>query len=188
MWQPLPAQRLLPSDVELANSIQRRWIDLARWLNSFLYSEILELGNREATSNRLTQLADNVAWFYTQYYGPVVGTSAQTIYQNYFFHVKESIRAYKNQDTTMIEQLQYATYQDAYDLAKLLSGVNRYLDEATLQAMLLVLVDNTEKQIQHIVNQNFEYAAELYDQYVEQIYRIAAEITYGIIKQFSIRG
>ena len=185
MWQP-PAQRPLPSDIELANSVQRRWMDLARWLRYFIYSEILGLGNREAAESRLTQIANDVGSFYARYYGPEIGTSAQAIYQNYFFHVKDMIEAYKNNDMALIEQQRYSMYKDAYDFSKLLSGVNRYWDEATLQALLYVLVDNTEKQIEYIINRNYEDEIVAYDQYVEQIYRIADEITYGLIRQFNI--
>ena len=177
----LPARRILPNDVELSNSVQRRWLDLARWLRSFIYSEILNLGNREATEARLNQIADDASSFYAQYYSPEVGTSAGTIYRNYFAHVKGLIEAYKNNDIALIQQQRYAMYKDSYDLSKLFSQMNRYWDQATLQALFNVLVDNTEKQIQYIINGNYEEEILAYDQYVDQIYRIADEITYGLL-------
>ena len=181
-----PARRILPSDVELSNLVQRRWLDLARWLRSFIYSEILNLGNREATEARLNQIADDASSFYAQYYSPEVGTSAGTIYRNYFAHVKGLIEAYKNNDMALIQQQRYAMYKDSYDLSKLFSQMNRYWDQATLQALFNVLVDNTEKQIQYIINGNYEEEIAAYDQYVDQIYRIADEITYGLLRQFDI--
>jgi len=161
-------------------------MDITQWLKSLIYSEILNLGNLEAIKKRLTQTSDEADLFYTLYYGPEVGYSVKLIYQSYYDHVQAMVDAYKENDMTLINQQRNLLYKDADELAKLLSRINRYWDEATLQALLYVFVEYTEKQIENIVKGNYEDEITSYDQYVDQAFTIADELTYGMIRQFKI--
>ena len=181
-----PPDKFLPNDVELSNTIRRRWLDITQWLKSLIYSEMLDLGNLDAIKKRLAQTSDDADLFYTLYYGPEVGYSIKLIYQNYYAHVQAMVDAYKDNNMALIEQQQILLHKDADELAKLLSRINRYWDEATMQALLYVFVENTEKQIENIVKGNYEDEIKSYDQYVDQAYRISDELTYGMIKQFRI--
>lgn len=176
---------ILPSDVELSNTIRRRWMDLAVWLRSFIYSKMLNLNNQQAVRNRLNKISDEADLFYTQYYGPDIGFSVKSIYQNYFDHVQEMIESFKG-NTVSTEQHLQSMYKTADDLAELLSKVNRYWDKETVRTLLYVLVDKTERQIEDIVKGRYDDEVASYDEYIDQTYRIADEFTYGMLKQFRI--
>lgn len=185
MMQP-PARGILPSDVELSNTIRKGWINTGRWLRNFILSTVLGLGNRDIIVQRLFRTADEAAELYSQYYGEEFGNSVRTNFQNYFRNVGSLIEAYMTGDAAAVEQIRNYMYEDADELALMLSRVNRYWDYPTLQALLHVLVDNTEQQVAGIVTGNYEQEVDAFDRYIEQIYDISDELTRGIILQFRV--
>ncbi len=185
MMQP-PVPRILPNDVELSNTIRKYLVDTARWLRNAILSDVLGLGNRDTIVQRLYQSADQLGIFFAQYYGDQIGNEVREIYQSYYRHIQSMIQAYLAGNTEAIEQLRADMYEDADNFAAILSRVNRYLDYATLQALLYVLVDSAENQIAGIVEGDYDKEVAAYDQYIEQIYNISDEITYGIIRQFRV--
>ena len=185
MLQP-PARGILPSDVELSNTIRRGWINTARWLRNFILSSVLGLGNRDIIVQRLYQTADEAADLYAQYYGQNVADSIRTIYQDYFRNVGAMIEAYQSGDMAAAEQIRRYLYETADKLAADLSRANRYWDYPTLQTLLYVLVNNTEDQLIGIVTGNYEQEVDAYDRYIDQVYNISDELTRGIIRQFRV--
>ena len=182
----LPAKRFLPNQIELSNYLRSNWVDTTRWLRSLIMSRTMNFGDREAIEKRLRRTADETAAFYSQYYGPEVGNRARDIYLGYFQHVEDMIEAYMNSDVSTITKIQQAMYNDASEIATLLSRANRYWDEPTLETLYDAIVNATENQIASLAAGDYEKNVEAYDEYLDQAYRIADETTYGILKQFQI--
>ena len=185
LWQS-PVKRFLPNQVEISNTIRRYWVDTARWLRNVVYSNILNLGNHEAIEARLNQTADAFGALFTQFYGQETGNRVRASFLQFFDAVKEMVEAYQINDAAAIEQQRASMYAAADELAEILSQVNRYWDRMTLQALLHVLAASAESQIANIATGNYEQEIEAYDQFIEQIYRISDEFTYGILRQFQI--
>ena len=185
MMQP-PVRRILPSDVELSNTIRRSWVNTAGWIRNFILSSVFGILERDTIVRRLYQTIDETGIFYTQYYGEEVGNRVRTIYQNYFRDVDSMIEAYQSGNMEAIEQARASMYKDADEFAALLSSINRFWDYATLQALFYVLVESTEGEIAGVITGDYEKEVAAYDQYVEQIYDISDELTYGMIRQFSL--
>ena len=181
-----PLLRTLPSDVELSNTIRKNWINIARWTRNFILSETLNLGNRDTIVQRLLQTTNEIGGLFAQYYGPEVGDSVTTIYQDYVRNLQSMIIAYQNSDVGAIEQAREALNKNTNDLADVLSRANRYWDKPTLQILFQVLVESNENQIAGIVEGNSDREVAAYDQFIEQVYNISDELTYGIIRQFAI--
>ncbi len=186
MFISQPPERFLPMQVELSNSIRRSWMDLARYLRSLILSYTLNLGNQAAIEERLKGIATGAQTQFSQFYGPQVGDRIKQIYLDYFHSVHELIKAYLANNQEDIRLYRELMYGNADEVSQLLASVNRYWDRATLQAMLYVLVNDTEKQIANLVSGNYVQDVESYDEYVDEIYRISDELTYGLFQQFRI--
>ena len=184
-FQP-PAQRFLPSQVEISNTIRSLFVDNARWLRNMILSEVLNLPNKDAIKERLDQVAYDASVLFSRFYGQEEATRAQQIYLDYFDNVHDLIEAYLKNDITDIEQHRANLYQDVDEFSQLLSRVNRYWDYETLRTLFYIMVNDTINQIENIVRQEFQNDIAAYDQFFNQIYRVSDELTYGILKQFPL--
>ena len=181
-----PVRRMLPSDVELSNTIRRSWVNTAGWIRNYILSRIFGILELDTVVQHIYQIINETSTFYTQYYGEEVGNHIRTIYQNYFRDVGSMIEAYQSGNMKAIEQARASMYEDADKLAALLSSINRYWDYSTLQALLYVILENTENQITGFFTGDYEKEVTAYERYVEQIYNISDELTYGMLRQFRI--
>ena len=184
-FQP-PKQRYLPNQVEISNAIRSLYVDTARWLQNMIVSEVLNLPNKDFVKERLDQVAYDASVLFTRYYGQEAANKMRQLYLAYFENVHDMIESYQNNDIADIEQHRAALYQIADEIAALLSRLNRYWDYETLRALSYVLVDDTTTQIQTLVSGDYPNDIRAYDEYVNQVYRISDELTYGILRQFQI--
>lgn len=176
----------LPSrNVELSNTIRRGWVNTAGWLRNYILSSLYRIQERDAIVSRLYQSIEEVGAFYTQYYGEAVGDRVKALYENYFKGTAAAIEAYSARDMKAFEKARANLYESADEFAALLSSVNRYLDYTTLQAMFYALVESTENQIIGTATGDYEKEVAAFEQYVQQIYNIADELTYGMIRQMT---
>lgn len=185
MGQP-PVGRLLPSQVELSNTIRRLWVDSNRWIRAFIISIIFNLGNREAIEARLGQIADAFAGLFTQYYSQQVGDRVRENYLRYVQNLELMTEAYRDNNLEAVAEQRKVLYGIADELAQEYSRINRYWDMATMQILLHELVDATERQIMSITAGDFVSDIEANDKFMEQAYRLADELTYGMLRQFWI--
>lgn len=186
MFMTQPPQRLLPTQVELSNTIRKNGMDLARYQRDLILRYTLDLGNQAAIEERMRKIVDNTQAQFAQFYGPQVGDRIKQLFLDYFHSVQELFKAYLNNNETDIRLYRDMMYRNADEFSELFASVNRYWDKATLQTMLYVLANDTEKQIANLVSGNYAEDVEGYDEYVEEIYRLSDEFTYGLLKQFRI--
>ena len=181
-----PAQRYLPNQVEISNTIRRLFVDNVRWLRNMILSEVLDLPNKDAIKDRLDRVAYEAGDLFSQYYGQETANRVRQIYLDYFQSVHDLIEAYLRNDAADIEQHRIVLYQYVDEFAQLLSRLNRYWDYETIRTLLYVMVDDTINQIENTVRQDYQNDIAAYDQLIDQIYKVSDALTYGMLKQFQI--
>lgn len=185
MGQP-PVIRFLPGQVELSNTIRKLWVDNNRWIRALIISIVFNLRNREAIEVRLEKIADAFAGLFTQYYGQNIGDRVRENYLRYIQNLEMMIEAYRDNNLEGVAQQRQVIYGIADELAQEYSQINRYWDMATMQILLHELLDATESQIMSITSGDFAKDIEECDRFMEQAYRLADELTYGMLRQFLI--
>lgn len=188
MWQPNPI-RYLPAQVELSNTIRRILIDHTRWVRTLVSRIIFHIGGqagRKAVEERLEQISGRLADLFAEYYGEEFGNKVQETYHNYINHVTQMIEAYRDNNLVSAAEHRRILYGIADEFAQLATHINRYWDFATMQIVIRDLVNTTEAQILSIISADFEQDAEAYDNFMDQAYRLADELTYGILRQFQV--
>lgn len=188
MWQP-NLTRYLPAQVELSNTIRRIVMDHNRWVRTLISRIIFNIGGqsgRKAAEDRLEQISGKFADFFAEYYGEDFGKKVQENYRSYIQHIELMIEAYRDNNPDAAAEQRSILYGIADEFANLASHINRYWDFATMQIIIRELVNTTEEQILSIVYGDYMQDAEKYDNFMDQAYRLADELTYGILRQFQV--
>ena len=184
--QPFTGKRL-PGQVELSNMIRRLWVDNNRCVRTLISRILFDIGGqegKEAVEIRLAQIASDFGNLFAQYYGEEVGHDIRVNYLRYIDALESLIEAYRDNDLAAATMYRRILYGIADELAREYSQINKYWDMPTLQILLYELINDTEDQIISILAGDYVKDIEEYDAFMEQAYRIADELTYGMLKQF----
>ena len=188
MWRPNPI-RYLPAQVELSNTIRKILMDHSRWVRTLVARTIFNIGGqagRDAAEERLEQISSRLAVLFADYYGEDFGKEVQDTYRNYITHIGLMIEAYRDNNMDVVAQQRNILYGIADEFANLASHINRYWDFATMQILIRELVNTTEEQIKSIIHGDYMQDAQAYDNFMDQAYRLADELTYGMLEQFQV--
>lgn len=181
---PTPTEPFLPIRVRLANSIREFWTDTNTWIIALIRSILYGIPDREEIMDHLVKNAEEYASLLRQYYGEDVVGRLRGNYLRYIRNLEILIDAYKANNTVLIEQQRQILYGIGDELARILSGINKYWDMSLLQTMIFQIIHSTEQQIFDIIAGNYGKWIEDYEIFMKQVYRLSDEITYGILRQF----
>ena len=174
----------LLNQIELSNTVRKLWVDNSQWVRALIYSIFLNIGNRSAIEARLNRVAEEFGTLFSRYYGEETGNKVRANYLRYVLALETMLEAYRDNNVPVILEQRDQLYKTSDELAQLLAHVNRYWDLATLQVLLYELVNDTENEIAHIGTSDFAQEIQAHDQLVDQGYRVADELTSGILRQF----
>lgn len=172
------------SQAALSSALRRVWVDYISWMTALIYTILFGTHDQAAIEARLRQNAKEYADIFAQFYGEDAGVRLRELFEQFQAEMAALILAYKENDISDINDHRQAIYALGDDLARVLSQLNPYWDEATLQIGLFEIVNQFEDEIAHIGRQEFEQSIEAYDRLLDQAYQIADELTYGLQRQF----
>jgi hypothetical protein len=168
----------------LSNALRRVWVDYVSWMTALIYTIMFGTHDQSAVETRLRQNAEDYAGIFAQFYGDAVGARLRSIFVQFQEEMAQLIQAYKANDITDISDRRQALYALGEELAMVLSQLNPYWDEASLEVGLYEMINQFEDEIVHIIRQEFEQSIEAYDRLLAQAYQTADEMTYGLQRQF----
>ncbi len=184
-FSPTSSQYLL-NQVALSNSIRRLWVDNNQWTRALIYSILFDQGDREALIARLRQNADDFATIFSQFYGQQAADQIRRFINNDREATIRLIEAYKSNDAQAIHNARESLYANANEISSYLSRINRYLDMPTLQVMFQEMINLMEYEIVLIRDGQYDESIKQHDELMNQAYKLSDELTYGILKQFSV--
>lgn len=174
------------NQIAVSNNIRRLWVDNTQWIRALVYSVFYNIGNQDAILARLNKLANDFGTLFAQYYGEDTGNKVRENYMQYVQEVYSMILAYREDNKALISDERQALYDTADELAAIYARINRYWDEPTMQILLYALVNATENKIQSVDSGDYVREIAAHDEFIEQSYNLADELTYGIIKQLGL--
>ena len=185
-FSPTSRSQYLLNQVALSNTIRKLWVDNNQWTRALIHNVMLDQSGQDELVKRVEQNAQDFATIYEQFYGKDSADQIKRLINNDLEGTLRLIRAYKDDDPQAIRSAREALYANANELARFLAGINRYWDMATLQTMLYEIVNLREYETMLIRDKEFAKSIQQHDELMDQGYRLADEITYGILKQFQI--
>ena len=183
MIQPI-SEPFLPPPVKISNIVREFWVSTNRWIIAFIRSILHGTPDREEIKNRLLASAVEYSSLIARYYGEDIVSRLRANYLRYIRNLEIFIDAYKNNNTTLIEQQGNILYGIGDELANIFSEINIYWDLSILQPIIYQIINSTELQIIDIISGDYEKWIEDYEIFMKQVYLLSDEITYGILRQF----
>lgn len=176
----------LLNQVALSNAIRRLWVDNNQWTRALIQSVLYEQGNQDELLDRIRENADDFSTLFGQFYGEDAGRQVEKYINNDLDGTLRLITAYKADDAQAIRSAREYLYANMSDFSRYLARINRYLDMATLEVMLYELINLAEYEIILIRDREFAKSIDQHDELMNQGYKLADELSYGILKQFQV--
>lgn len=176
----------LLNQVALSNATRRLWVDNNQWTRALIQSILYDQGNQEELLDRIRENAEDFATLFGQFYGEESGRQIGKYISNDLDGMLRLIEAYKADDTQAIRSAREYLYSNASELSRYLARINRYLDMATLEVMLHERLNLAEYEIILLRDQEFAQSIDQHDELMTQGYKLADELSYGILKQFQV--
>ena len=170
----------------LSKAVRRLWVDYATWTTALINTILFGTGDQAAIRKRINMTTDEFVSLFSQFYGKEAGAKMRALLTKYGEDLARMINAYANRDTVSISDLRQAMYALADEFSRLLSQLNPNLDRATLQIMLYEMINSTEDEIARTLAQEYEKSIVAHDAMLDQVYRIADELTFGLQRQFRL--
>ena len=176
----------LVSQAALSNALRRVWVDYVSWTTALIYTILFGTHDQDAIEARLKQNAQEYADIFSQYYGDEVGLELRALFEQVQGEMAHLMQAYKENDMDGVAEHRNTLYSIGYELAGLMSRLNPYWDEASIQIGFNEMTNLFEDEIVHILGQEFDKSIEAYDDLLNQAYRISDELAYGLQRQFRL--
>jgi hypothetical protein len=176
----------LLNQAALSNALRRVWVDYISWTTALIYTILFGTHDQSAIEARLKQNARDYADIFAQFYGDEAGTKLRALFEQYQEEITYLIQSHKENDISGVASHRQALYAIADQVALMLSRLNPYWDQASIQIGLYEITNLYEEEIVHILQQEFGESIEAYDELLAQSYRISDELLLGIQQQFRL--
>ncbi len=180
--------RNLSSQVLLSNNIRRLWVDNNLWITILISGVMYDIrgkDGRDSIEFRLVQISDQFRDLFSEYFGELIGHRVKINYLKYIHNLELMIEAYRDNIKPAISKQRQAMYELTNELVQIFFQIGSYWNLPVLQALLIELVNSTEAQIISISTDNCNDYIEKTDAFIECAYRIAYEITFGMLQFIS---
>lgn len=181
-----PTSGYLMDFTSLSNTMRRIWVDYATWTTALINAILFEAGDQIAIRERIHNSSDELVSLFSQFYGTEEAGKMRYLLRKYGETLSFLIKAYDRKDAVAITTLRQQMYSLADDFSQLLSQMNPNLDRTTLQVMLYEMINSTENEISRTLAREYDKNIAAYDDLLDQIYRLADELTYGLQRQFRL--
>ncbi len=179
-----PGQMPVPEDeLELNNDMRKAWTEHAFWAFAYQNSIFNELADLDDVAARLMQNAEDISEAFENYYsGSIINQLTRLLMEH--SRLAGEIMISMRDNTPDTEQLERQWFQNAENIARLLSNANaEYSYEELLQALTGHL-DMLKRQMLATMNKEYENAIRLFDESLNQLLEMADYLTDGLLKQF----
>ncbi len=177
----------LPPRVQLSNIIHEIFIEINRLVRGYISTTLFKIGDQSskaAISANLEKIAQALRNLFIQYYSDEIGNQLKADFLDFIDRIKQLIEAYANRDENAVIRIRNELYFLANTYARNYAVINRYFNKETLQSLFYAYINSVENQVVSILNQDYAKDIEEYGVMNDIGYRLADEITYGLLRQF----
>jgi hypothetical protein len=174
--------------VAFHDAMRKLWEDHITWTRLFIVSDIQELPDLAANTQRLLQNQVDIGNAIKTYYGDQAGDQLAALLRDHILIAADLIDAVKSGDPIRIEQELARWYANANDIAAFLNSLNpRNWPLADMQAMMREHLDLTTNEVLDYFNGKYTASVGDYEQVHLQALAMADMLSEGIIRQFPQR-
>lgn len=181
---PSPMPTPMPEDeLELNNDMRKAWAEHAFWTMIYQNSLFNDLADVDDVLMRLMQSPEDIAEVFENFYSGAIINQLTRLFMEHV-RLAGEIMVSTRDNTPETEQLERQWYQNAENIARLLSNANSEYSYEELLQMLTRHLDMLKRQMLTAVNREYENGIRLFDENLNQLMELADYLTEGLIEQF----
>lgn len=170
------------AQVDLMNEFNLLWLQYVYWTRLFLISDINDLDDVQAVTNRLLRNPKDFALVFRRYYGLEKANQFENLLTQHLVLAAQLVDAAKAGNTNSVNDIRKKWYKNADDIANFLSQINPYWSESEWKKMLY----EHEKEATQLLTKEYVMSIATFDEIEKQALTMANNMAMGIIKQFRV--
>lgn len=164
------------------------WEDHVMWTRLFIVSALEDLGDKNATTNRLLRNQTDIGNAIKPLYGETAGNALTALLTDHILIAAELIDAVKTGDTALSQSAGTRWEANADAIAEFLSGANpKNWALADMKSMMREHLSATTAEVVARLKKDWEGDVRAYDEVHRQILHMADMLSSGMIIQFQDR-
>jgi hypothetical protein len=183
--EPHLGQGVSAGQLALHDAMRKLWEEHVVWTRLFIVSDVADLPDLSATTNRLLQNQVDIGNAVKPFYGTDAGNQLTTLLRQHILQAADILTAAKAGNADALATAKAAWYANAAQIAEFLHGLNPKLWPLdALQMMMREHLDLTLTEAVDELNGNFAKSVTDFDNVEAEILMMADTLSNGIIAQF----
>lgn len=177
-------ENMQKDEIDLSNDMRLAWNQHAFWIMMFQTSLFNGLGNMEAVQMRLMKTPEDIAEVFDKFYSGAMVRQLMQLLSEHTQLAGEIMQAMQDNEMQRADQLERQWYQNAENIARLLSNANTQYSYDELLQMLTVHLDLLKRQMLAALNHEYDNEVSLFDENENHLMELADYLTNGLVEQF----
>lgn len=170
--------------LKLREEMRKLWTDQTLWTRNYVVSATAGLEDQSQVLAKLLKNQEDIGNAFKPYYGEAVGIQLTELLKQHVSIEEKIVEAAKNQQPLDLKKLYTDWYQNADDIANLLSGLNMNWTLNELRDLLHTQLQQVTNVVEARLNKDGNADILAFDQGEENSLVVADTLSEGIIKQF----
>lgn len=171
-------------EIELNNDMRKAWQQHVNWARMYMTSLFNRLKDLPDVENRLMQNPEDIAAVFDKFYPAATVSQITRLLGEHTALAGEIMTAMRDNDMQRADQLERQWYQNAENLARLLSSINTAYSYEELLKELARHLDMMKRQMLASLNEEYDEEIRIFDESENQILELADYLTEGLLEQF----
>jgi hypothetical protein len=181
--QPAPPQPA--SQPALHDAMRKLWEDHIVWTRLFVVSDLADLPDLQATTDRLLQNQVDIGNAIKPYYGDAAGDQLTALLKDHILIAADVVAAAKSNDSAALQSSMARWQSNADDIAEFLGAANPDSWPADeMKSMMRQHLDLTTAEVVAHLKGDWSADVAAYDKVHEHILMLADQLSDGIVAQF----
>ncbi|MFD2368832.1 glycosyltransferase [Brevibacillus sp. GCM10020057] len=176
-----------PAGVKLKFDMRRLWSDHVTWTRNFIVSAVGGQPDQSKVLARLLQNQTDIGNAIKPYYGEEAGNQLAKLLKDHILIAGKILEAAKSGNQTELKKQNTVWYQNADNMANLLSGLNTNWSLNELRDLLHRHLQLVSDAVTTRIQKDWDADIAAYDKGIDHIMKLADVLADGIIKQFPDR-
>lgn len=170
--------------VKLHDEMRKLWTDQVTWTRSYIASSIDGLPDQNKLLERLLQNQVDIGNAIKPFYGEDSGNQLAQLLSEHVLLIGKILDAAKSNNQVELKSHNTEWYQNADDIANLLSGLNANWSLNVLRDMLHTHLQLVTDVLDARLNKDWDADFTAFDKGIDHIWQVADVLSDGVIKQY----